>query len=121
MDILNYDFDTLFFLFLGVVIVILFILMIVNVIHNLRFLSERRRDLMQRVGELRLSKMLLLQNIPLKKYFEKTSDVEKSRHIWACERCPNSDECNQALAGEDLDAQDFCPNYPRLKGLKPDK
>jgi hypothetical protein len=44
--------------------------------------------------------------------------MDKERHIWACERCPEPDECEHMFLGEDIDPDTFCPNYDELKKLK---
>jgi hypothetical protein len=112
--------DSVLLVCIGLLLLTLFLVMAIHLVRNFRFMRQRQRKLAEQVESLRLSKMLGHLNIPAKKYATKTSDAEKARHIWACERCPNPDECNQALAGEDIDADTFCPNYPRLKTLKPD-
>ena len=53
-----------------------------------------------------------------KKYDHKTSDLDKERHIWACEHCPHPDKCERMFNGENLDPLHFCPNYRELKKLK---
>ncbi|MBC8211422.1 MAG: hypothetical protein H8E21_10165 [Gammaproteobacteria bacterium] len=112
--------DSIILICIGLLLLTLFIVMAIHLGRNFRFMRQRQRKLADRIESLRLSKMLGLLNIPLKKYAAKTSDAEKARHIWACERCPNPDQCNQALAGKQIDADSFCPNYPRLKILKKD-
>jgi hypothetical protein len=113
--------ESIILICVGLLLLALFLVMAFHLTRNFRFMRQRQRKLAGQVESLRLSKMLGHLNIPAKRYAAKTSDSEKARHIWACERCPNPEQCNQALAGADIAADSFCPNYPRLKTLKLDQ
>jgi type III secretory pathway component EscR len=103
---------------LGIALAVIFILVMLRICFDIRVLSKGRKEQADRVRGLLLSNMLDRLNIPLKNYFQKTSDMDKERHIWACEHCPAPDECEHMFLGEDIDPETFCPNYDQLKSLK---
>jgi hypothetical protein len=103
---------------IGITLGLIFVAMFFRICCDIRLLRKGRKDQAERVRGLLLSNMLERLNIPLKDYFKKTSDMDKERHIWACEHCPEPDECEHMLLGENIDPETFCPNYGQLKSLK---
>jgi hypothetical protein len=103
---------------LVIAIIIIFALVVYVVMRDRRILRKSHEDIDQRVLKLRLGNMIARLNIPFSKYDEHTSDLDKERHIWACEHCPHPDKCKRMFDGEDLDPIHFCPNYRELKKLK---
>ena len=118
MDSLLYDYNSQSLTIWGITIAIAFAIMVVGVCRNIVFLHTRHRDQIARVRQLLLSNMLERLNISFNRYDRMTSDMDKERHIWACEHCPKPGECERMLLGEDIDPNTFCPNYLRLKQLK---
>jgi len=102
---------------LGIIIGVVFALIALRICCDIRVLRKSRKDQLERVRRLLMSNMLDRLNIPLKDYFRKTSDLDKERHIWACEHCPEPDECGDMFLGKDTEPKTFCPNYDELKNL----
>ncbi len=116
------DISPLLLIILGIAIVVIFLIVVYVVFRDINILEKSHEDLDHRVEKLRLGDMIARLNIPFKKYDHRTSDLDKERHIWACEHCPEPDECERMFEGEDLDPETFCPNYDELieiKGSKP--
>jgi hypothetical protein len=103
---------------IGIIIAIFFILMLFRIFRDIIILRKGRKDQETRVQKLLLSNMLGRLNIPVDKYFDKTSDLDKERHIWACQHCPKPEECERMFLGEKIDPKTFCPNYKELENLK---
>lgn len=103
---------------IGTILAIIFLVVVFRICCDIRILRKGRKDQTDRVRGLLLSNMLDRLNIPLKDYFQKTSDMDKERHIWACEHCPEPDECEDMFLGEDIEPETFCPNYDELKKIK---
>jgi hypothetical protein len=103
---------------IGITLGLVFIVMFFRICCDIRLLRKARKDQAERVRGLLLSNMLERLNIPLKDYFKKTSDMDNERHIWACEHCPEPDDCEHMFLGENIDPETFCPNYDQLKSLK---
>ena len=103
---------------LVIAIIILFVIVLYVVFRDKSILRKSHEDIDQRVQKLRLGGMIARLKIPFSKYDHHTSDLDKERHIWACEHCPHPDKCERMFDGEDLDPKYFCPNYRELKKLK---
>jgi hypothetical protein len=103
---------------LGIAIAVIFFLVVFRICCDISYLRKSRKDQEVRIRGLLMSNMLDRLGIPLKKYFRKTSDREKERHIWLCEHCSRSDECEHMLLGEDIDPETFCANIDELKNIK---
>ena len=104
----------------GVTIAILFVVMVFGMWRNIIYLHASHKAMTRRLKALRISKMLSRLNITLSRYYHKTSDLDKERHIRKCESCPDPEQCDSMLAGEDIDPYTFCPNYHELRKLKAD-
>jgi len=91
--------------------------MITGMIFNMKSLKFSREEQMAMVQGMLLSNMLEHLGISLKKYFRKTADRDRERHILNCRRCSCLKECVHMLLGEDIDPQTFCPNCTDLKLL----
>jgi len=104
---------------IGLILAIIFILMMLRICCDFGFLCKKRKEQHSRIHSLLLSNMIDRLNISRKTYFRKTSDLDKERHIWACEHCPKPEECGDMFLGDDtIDPETFCPNYDELKNLK---
>lgn len=97
---------------------VIFVFIVCRIYCDIRVLRKGRKEQAERIRGLLLSNMLDRLKISPKKYFRNTSDMDKERHIWACEHCPEPDECEHMFLGEDIDPETFCPNYDELKKLK---
>jgi len=103
---------------LGSMLAVIFVIMLLRIFFNINLLRKSRKDQAARVQGLLLSNMIERLNIPRETYFRKTSDLDKERHIWACERCSKPGECEDMFLGEDIKPETFCPNYNELEKLK---
>ena len=113
------DISPLALMIIGVVLAVIFILMMVRICCDVGFLCRKRKEQHNRIHRLLLSNMIDRLKIPHETYFRKTSDLDKERHIWACEHCPEPEECGDMFLGDDsIDPENFCPNYDELKKLK---
>ena len=101
----------------AITIVLLFFIMVIGMWRSFKFSRANRREMAGRIRSLFLGDMLERLNIPLSRYFRKTSDLDKERHTWACENCPNPEQCQCMLQGENIDPKIFCPNFEELKHL----
>ena len=100
--------------------IVIFIAMLIRLYRNVRYLRNRKNTQHTKIKDLRLSKMLNYSGIPFTHYLRNTNDLEKERHIWVCENCPNPELCEKVFAGENVDVAAICPNHPRLQRLQPD-
>lgn len=104
---------------IGAVLAVIFVLMLLRICCDIGFLRKKRNEQTSRIHGLLLSNMIDRLNISRKTYFRKTSDLDKERHIWKCEHCPEPEECGHMFLGdESIDPQTFCPNYDELKSLR---
>jgi hypothetical protein len=117
MDLYN-DISPQVLQILMIVLAILFVIVVYVVLRDRILLRKSHEDIDHRVQKLRLGKMIARLKIPFTKYDHHTTDLDKERHIWACEHCPHPDKCERMFDGEDLDPKYFCPNYRELKKLK---
>ena len=103
---------------LGIAIGIAFVIVLFVVFRDLRILRKGKEDVDHRITRLRLNDMLARLGISHQKYFHNTSDLDRERHIWACERCPEPEECEHMFEGENIDPHTFCPNIDELEEIK---
>ena len=112
------DIDPRAIKYLLIVVGIAFAIVVYVVWRDRTVLRKSHEDLDKRVLKLRPGDMVARLNIPFNKYDHKTSDLDKERHIWACEHCPHPDKCKRMFNVEDLGPENFCPNYRELEQLK---
>lgn len=70
---------------------------------------------------LRLSKMLVKQNVDFQHYLFSQSEAEILQQIRNCMRCRSLDECDAWLAAKhstDADNFRFCPNHELINRLR---
>ena len=103
---------------LVIAVIIIFAIVVYVVVRDRSILRKSHEDIDHRVLKLRLGDMIARLKIPFSKYDQHTSDLDKERHIWACEHCPHPDKCKRMFEGEDLDPINFCPNIRELKKLQ---
>ena len=102
----------------GIAAAAIFVIVVFIVLRDLRILRKGREDVDRRMRRLRLSDMIDRCKIKRDKYFRKTSDLDRERHIWACEHCPEPEVCEHMFEGEDIDPHTFCPNIDELDEIK---
>lgn len=111
--------NTTTLIILGIVLLLVIIFTLYKISNNIGLLRLRRQSQVKRVENLKLRNMLDHLEIPFRQYLNKTSELDKERHIWACQNCPHPEECKQLLDGEpvDMEIEDICPNHHRIKDL----
>lgn len=112
------DYNTQALIIWGITIALIFIVMVVGLYRNVKVLRERHKDQAARVNKLLLSDMLKRLNIGVKNYFAMTTDIDKERHIQACQNCAKPEECERMLLGEAINPHTFCPNASDLERLQ---
>ena len=117
MSIYN-DISPQVLLIVGIIVGVLFALVVLRICCDVRVLRRGREELHNRIKRLRLNDMIERTGIKHETYFHKTSDLDKERHIWACEHCPEPEECEQMFEGENIDPHNFCPNIDELEDIK---
>ena len=68
---------------IGAVLGVLFVAMVLRLCCDVHVLRKGRKELDNRIKRLRLNDMIDRLNIRHEKYLQKTSDLDKERHIWA--------------------------------------
>ena len=118
MNPVNNDINPITLIILGISLVVLIIFTLFKISQNVRLLRSRRSNQIDRIKNLKLSRMLEYLNIPFSQYLHNTSELDKERHMWACKNCQHPKQCKRLLEGEALNIKNICPNYPRLKDLQ---
>jgi len=108
-------------LIIGGSLAVIFVLIVCRLFCDVRFLRKGRKEQEKRIRSLRLNDMIARLKINKSKYLAKTSDMDRERHIWACEHCHEPEACEHMFQGEDLDPHSFCPNIDELEDLKESK
>lgn len=84
-------------------------------------LEAKRAELVSRVLNNRLGKMLRSLNISLHDYMHKFSDSAITNHVDTCRNCNASTACDTYLADHESNsasARDFCPNMSEFDRLR---
>jgi hypothetical protein len=84
-------------------------------------LESKREELVARVLNSRLGRMLRSLNISLRDYVRKFSDTAITGHMNTCRNCVATESCDTFLADPDRDsarARDFCPNTSEFDRLR---
>ncbi len=91
------------------------IAMLFNCIQSSRFLRSYRQDLNQRIGGLRIHRMLEALGVSGGSYMRKAAFSEVETHLSRCQQCPNTPECDAALEqGDTSNGEAFCSNFREL-------
>jgi hypothetical protein len=84
-------------------------------------LEAKREELVTRVLNTRLGKMLRSLNISLRDYVRKFPAPAITGHMNTCQNCDASTACDSYLADEQRDTasvRDFCPNMSEFDRLR---
>lgn len=90
-------------------------------------LEAKRAELVSRILNSRLGKMLRSLNISLRDYMRNFPDSAIRKHVDTCRHCDASIDCDAYLADHENDsasARDFCPNmseFDRVRDGTPEK
>jgi hypothetical protein len=109
-------------LLLGLLLVIFGFLLPVTIVFNTRSGMKYRRVLAEKIDQLRLGRMLAALGIDTDVYLSSARAVDIRSQIDNCKACVNTEECDDKLAGGDIDAGEiaFCNNEDSLKLLVKD-
>ncbi len=84
-------------------------------------LQTKREELVNRILNSRLGKMLRRLNISLRDYVRKFPTTAITGHMSTCQNCDASTACDSYLADDRSDpasARDFCPNMNEFDRLR---
>jgi hypothetical protein len=96
------------------------IAMLVSCVYNCRFLRSFRQAQRRRFNDLRIRRMLESLGVNKRRYMRKALIAEVETHLNRCQQCPNTPECDAALANGDIsDGDAFCPNFRELVKFSP--
>jgi hypothetical protein len=95
------------------------VLLPVAIVFNVRAGEKYRRGLAEKVNRLRLGKMLTALGVDIDVYLNSERSVEIQQHIDRCAACGNTAECDDKLAGQDIDPDNigFCNNEASLREI----
>ena len=95
------------------------VLLPVAIVFNVRAGEKYRRGLAEKVNRLRLGKMLTALGVDIDVYLNSERGVEIQQHIDRCAACGNTAECDDKLAGQDIDPDNigFCNNEASLREI----
>lgn len=108
---------------LGILITALVALLFLAIIYNVKAGTKYREILANKVQALRLNKMLSALGIDTYEYLHKESVVTIHEQINLCSECTNTDECDDNLSANTVDAStlEYCNNEATLKKMVPKK
>ena len=89
-------------------------------VQNYCALESKREELVTRLVNSRLGKMLRSLNISLQEYLRKFPDAAITSQLSTCQNCEVSTACDAYLADEHRDpdsARNFCPNMNEFDRL----
>jgi hypothetical protein len=90
-------------------------------VQNYCALEAKREELVTRVLNSRLGKMLRSLNISLRDYIRRFPATAITGHMNTCQNCDASTACDSYLADDQRDpasVRDFCPNTSALDRLR---
>jgi hypothetical protein len=109
---------------LVLILVAFMVLLPVAIIFNVRAAAKYRQGLATQVDKLRLGRMLSALGIDINEYLNTERAIDIHTHMERCSACANTDECDEKLAGNDIDPEriNFCNNEASLQEMvrKPD-
>ena len=96
------------------------IAMLLSCVQDCRFLRSFRHSQRQRFDHLRIRRMLESLGVNRRRYMRRALIAEVETHLNRCQECPNTPECDAALAnGDTSDGDAFCPNFRELVKFSP--
>lgn len=108
---------------LALLVAVFTILLPVAIIFNMKAGMKYRQDLARKLDKLRLGKMLVALGIDVDEYLAQRPGIDIHNHMERCSSCSNTAECDDKLAGKQLDAGhiSFCNNEESLQELVRDR
>ena len=115
MDIISLIISVL----LGISITALIALLFIAIIFNMKRGRRYRQALAKQVAQLRLNKMLIALGIDTNAYLHHENIADIHKHMERCEACENIEECDEALANDDINPDEigFCNNEQSLQKI----
>ena len=106
-------------IFLALLLAVFTGLLFITIIYNVKVGARYRESLANKFQSLRLNKMLLALGIDTYEYLHKENVVTIHEQMDRCSECGNTDECDDSLANNAVDAGniDFCNNESSLKDM----
>lgn len=104
---------------LALLIAAFMVLLPVAIIFNMKAGMKYRQDLAGRIDKLRLSRMLTALGIDVNEYLASNPGIDIQKHMERCSACSNTEECDDRLARQEIDADHigFCNNEESLREL----
>jgi hypothetical protein len=114
MNILSISISGVFF----VCAVTFTVFLLVSILGNLKAGRKYRQNLLAKVSNLRLSRMLALHRIDQDTYLHSQPVVDIENHIKRCAGCSRTDQCDEVLSADAQDKTAFCDNDEDLQTIK---
>jgi len=104
---------------LSLTLVTFSVLLPVAIVFNVRAGEKYRKGLAEKVNRLRLGKMLAALGVDIDVYLNSERSIDIQQHIDRCAACDNTVECDDRLAGQDIDPDNigFCNNEASLREI----
>ena len=115
MDIISFIIAIL----LGILVTLVIVLLFTAIIFNMKRGRKYRQALAKQVAQLRLNKMLIALGIDTNAYLHNQNVADIHKHMERCEACENLEECDDALANDNInpDEIEFCNNEQSLQKI----
>lgn len=111
-------YDYLFLIVIFSVLSVTGVLLISFISGNFRNGQRLREGLYQRMGMLRMKKMLVKREVNVGDYLHKSMISDIERDIRVCENCNRITECDAALCSVKATDLSFCPNDTEFRKVK---
>jgi len=104
---------------LGFFVALLIVLLFTAIIFNMKKGRKYRQALAKKIEQLRLSKMLVALGIAPNAYLHDEHLTEINKHLERCEACENTEQCDEALATNNVNPAEisFCNNEQSLQKI----
>ena len=95
------------------------VLLPVAIIFNMKAGMKYRQNLVRGIEKMRLSRMLTALGIDVNEYLASNPAVDIRSHMERCSACSNTEECDDKLSGNAIDADriGFCSNEESLREI----
>lgn len=104
---------------LGFLVTLLIALLFIAIIFNMKKGRKYRQSLSKKVEQLRLNKMLIALGIDPNSYLHDEHITDIHKHMERCQACENTEECDEALATNNVnpDGISYCNNEESLQKI----
>ena len=110
-------FSLIIAILLGVSVTAVIALLFIAIIFNMKRGRKYRQALAKKVAQFRLNKMLIALGIDTNAYIHDEHVADIYKHMEHCEECSNTEECDDALAKDNINPNEigFCNNEQSLQ------